>query len=238
MRQIFVDSRDKVAGGTSTNFSIVLPQTLALESGHQGRIDDFRLPMTMPTVYHGNSGIYLTIGSTPYEKFIPEGQYNSLPELGNAIRALLQSTTGSWTVTTDVRNLSMAISCSDPSTGAGIPFQFTGGSYMKRLLERAHDYNGSGYNFYYVPLAGLDVCYLCCSNFSNMDSVGPKGASDCLCSIPITAPYGAVQDYSMSTSVFFDIPALTTQQLSFQLRDRDYNILNIVPNISFILTID
>jgi hypothetical protein len=143
MRQIFVDSRDKVPGGTSTNFSIVLPQTLALESGHQGRIDDFRLPMTMPTVYHGNSGIYLTIGSTPYEKFIPEGQYNSLPELGNAIRALLQSTTGNWIVTTDVRNLSMAISCTDPSTGAGIPFQFTGGSYMKRLLERAHDYNGS-----------------------------------------------------------------------------------------------
>jgi len=28
------------------------------------------------------------------------------------------------------------------------------------------------------------------------------------------------------------------QQLSFQLRDRNYNLLNIVPNISFLLTID
>ena len=125
----------------------------------------------------------------------------------------------------------MAISCSNP-------FQFTGGSFMKRLLERPHDYNGSGYNFYYVPLAGLDVCYLCCTNFTNMETVGPKNASDCLCSIPISVAYGATQIYSMSPSVFFDIPALTTQQLSFQLRDRDYNILNIVPNINFTLTID
>ena len=231
MKQIFVDSRDRVPGGTSTNFSISLPQTLALESGHQGRIDDFRLPMTLPTVYWGNSGIYFTMGVMPYSVYLPEGQYNSLPELANAIRNELQKTTGTWTVTTDARTLSMAISCSNP-------FTFTGGSFMKRLLERPHDYNGSGYNFHYVPLAGLDVCYLTCSNFTTLDCVGSKGASDCLCSIPITAPYGATQHYSMSNSVFFDIPALTTQQLSFQLRDRDYNILNIVPNISFTLAID
>ena len=71
-----------------------------------------------------------------------------------------------------------------------------------------------------------------------MDSVGPKGASDCLCSIPLTVNYGAVQTYSMSNEVWFDIPALLTQQLSFQLRDRDYNIVNSVANISFTLTID
>jgi hypothetical protein len=230
MRQIFVDSRDRVSG-TSTNFSMVLPQTLALESGHQGRVDDLRLPMTLPTVYFGNSGISFTMGTMPYDVYIPEGQYSSLPDLANAIRNELQKTTGAWTVTTDARNLSMAISCSNA-------FKFTGGSFMKRMLERPHDYNGSGYNFHYMPLTGLDVCYLCCTNFSHMDSVGPKGASDCLCSIPITVAYGATQHYSMSSSVFFDIPALTTQQLSFQLRDRDYNLLSIVPNISFTLTID
>ena len=85
MRQIFVDSRDRVSG-TSSNFSITLPQTLALESGHQGRIDDLRIPMTMPTVYFGNSGINFTIGSTPYDVYLPEGQYNTLAELSNAIK--------------------------------------------------------------------------------------------------------------------------------------------------------
>jgi hypothetical protein len=90
----------------------------------------------------------------------------------------------------------------------------------------------------YVPLQGLDIAYLCCQNFSHLDNVGPKHSSDVFCAIPITVPYGAVQHYSMSTSVFFDIPAITTQQLSFQLRDRDFNIVNSVANISFTLTID
>ena len=92
--------------------------------------------------------------------------------------------------------------------------------------------------FLYVPLQGLDMAYLCCRNFSHLDNVGPKHSSDVLCAIPITVPYGAVQHYSMSTSVFFDIPAITTQQLSWQLRDRDLNIVNSVANISFTLTID
>ncbi len=231
MRQLFIDSRDRTSG-TSTNFSIALPQTLALESGHQGRVDDFRLPMCIPSVYFGHSGINLRMGSQDYDVYLAEGQYNTGAELANEIRSkLAASVPGSWTATYDARNTSMAISCSNP-------FQFTGGSFMKRLLERDHDYNGSGYYFPYVPLQGLDVCYLTCSNFSHMDNVGPKGASDCLCSIPITVPYGSVQDYCMSSSVFFDIPAITSQQLSFQLRYRDFNILKIVPNISFTLTID
>ena len=233
MRQIFVDSRDKVPGGTSTNFSIVLPQTLSLESGHQGRIDDFRLPMMIPTIYAQHNGISFVTGGSSFDVYIPAGQYNSLPELATAIKNELEKTTGSWTVTFDVRNTSMAISCSND-------FQWTGGSYMKRLLERPYNVSADrkGYNFLYVPLQGLDVAYLSCANFTNADTVGPKNSSDCLCAIPITVPYGAVQAYSMSSSVFFDIPALTTQQLSFQLRDRDYNILNIVPNISFTLTVD
>ena len=39
MRQIFVDSRDRVSG-TSTDFVIQLPQTLNIESRTRGRIDN------------------------------------------------------------------------------------------------------------------------------------------------------------------------------------------------------
>ena len=158
MRQIFVDSRDKVPGGTSANFSIVLPQTLSLESGHQGRIDDFRLPMMIPTIYAQHNGISFVTGGSSFDIYIPAGQYNSLPELATAIKNELDKTTGSWTVTFDVRNTSMAISCSND-------FQWTGGSYMKRLLERPYNVSADrkGYNFLYVPLQGLDVCYLSCA---------------------------------------------------------------------------
>ena len=231
MRQIFVDSRDRVAGGTSCDFSILLPSTLALGSGHQGRIDDLRIPVTVPTISLGNNEIWTQMGSQPYVSTIPTGQYESGAALAQAVQQALSNVPGAWTVVYDPRNVTLGFACSNP-------FSFTGGSWMSKLLARPHNYNGSGYLFSYVSLQGLDVAYLCCPQFSHLDSVGPKGASDCLCSIPISVPFGAIQAYSMSSSVFFDLPALTTQQLSFELRDRDYNILNLVPNISFTLTID
>jgi hypothetical protein len=41
----------------------------------------------------------------------------------------------------------------------------------------------------------------------------------------------------MPTAVFLTCPTMTTSLLDFQLRDRDYNILTSLPNISFVLTI-
>ena len=231
MRQIFVDSRDRTSG-TSSNFSITLPQTLSLEGGHQGRIDDLRIPSTIPTISLGNNTIEVLMGSSTYTVTIPTGNFFDGASLAAAIRNELQAVVpGSWTGAYDTRNITMSLLCTNP-------FTFTGGTYMSKLLSRPYVQTSNTYTFSYVPLAAADVLYLCCTNFTHMDSVGPKGASDCLCSIPITAAYGSVQDYSMSSVVWFDIPALTTQQLSFQLRDRDYNILSIVPNISFTLTID
>ncbi len=230
MRQVFVDSRDR-ASGSSCDFSIMLPQTLALSGGHQGRIDDLRIPVAIPTISAGNDKILTLMGATTYESTIVTAQYDTGASLAQAVRDALSNVPGAWTVTYDPRNIAMAISCSNP-------FQFVGGNWMSKLLARPHDYNGAGYNFTYVPLQGLDVAYLCCPQFSHLDNVGPKGSSDCLCSVPITASFGSVQHYSMGSSIFFDLPALTTQQLSFELRDRDYNILTLLPNISFTLTID
>ena len=56
--------------------------------------------------------------------------------------------------------------------------------------------------------------------------------------VPVTASYGSGLNECMPYDVWFDVPDMTTQQLSFELRDRAYNILGIVPNMSFILTID
>ncbi len=129
MRQIFVDSRDRTSG-TSTDFSITLPQTLALESGHQGRIDDFRLPMTVSTVYVGRQTIRVQMGSQIYEVWLSGGQYATGADLANEIRSKLAAgVPGSWTATYSVWRTSLDISCSNP-------FQFVGGTYMQRLLER------------------------------------------------------------------------------------------------------
>ena len=64
------------------------------------------------------------------------------------------------------------------------------------------------------------------------------GAHDTLMCAVVTQEFGNVLDVGMPTDAWFDVPAMTTQQLDFQLRDRNYNVLSIVPNISFVLLID
>ena len=184
MRQLFIDSRDRISG-TSSDFTIQLPSTLVLEGGqHQGRIDDLRIPVTVPTINASNNTITLRMGSSDYTVTIPIGQYDG-PGLATAIYNALQGAVpGAWGASYNTALISMSIGCSNP-------FTFTGGSYMSTLLSRPYTISGNTYNFSYVPVTGMDVVYLCCKDFSNLDHVGPAGASDTLCGVPVTWPYGA-----------------------------------------------
>ena len=230
MRQIFVDSRDRISG-TPSDFTIQLPATLVLPEGHTCRIDDLRVPITIPTVSSLNNTIEVLMGSSSYTVTVPTSQYDG-PGLASAVQTALQGAVpGTWTCYYSTALISMTVSCTNP-------FSFTGGSFMKQLLQRPYTNTSFGYYFSYVPVVGCDVIYLCSKNFATMDTVGPTGSNDTLCSVPVNTPYGGVQVTSMSSVVWIDCPAICTQQLSFQLRDRDYNILHQVPNISFVLTID
>ena len=231
MRQIFVDSRDRISG-TPSDFTIQLPSTLVLEENHQCRIDDLRIPITIPTVSSLNNTIQVLMGSSTYTVTVPTSQYDG-PGLAAAVQVALQgAVSGSWTCVFNTALISLSISCTNP-------FTFTGGSFMQQLLQRPYTSTSNSYNFSYVPVVGCDMVYLCSPNFQSMDTIGPGGGShDTLCSVPINTPYGGVQVTSMSSVVWIECPALCTQQLSFQLRDRSYNILHQVPNISFVLTID
>ena len=72
MRQIFVDSRDRVSGDT-TNFCIQLPQTLSLGPGHRGRVDSLRVPLVVPTIQKGvNDTLQVRLGATTYTITIPQ----------------------------------------------------------------------------------------------------------------------------------------------------------------------
>jgi hypothetical protein len=232
MRQIFVDARDKTSG-TNASFTITLPQTLALGSGHQGRIDDLRLPITTPTIYPGHDTITFFVDGEQKTATIASAQYNDGFALATAIQnAMAAAKAGSWSV---VYNSLTSMSITYQS-----PWELTGGSYGQRLLDRpwTRSENGQTFHARYAPLQGLDMVYLCSQNFITLDNVGPKGASDCICAIPITVGYGSIQAYSMSNSVYFEIPATTTQTLSFQLRDRDNNLVSQLQNVAFTLTID
>lgn len=233
MRQIFVDSRDRISG-TSTNFSIQLPETLTIEgSGHRMRIDNLRIPNVFPTIVTGvNDTLSYTIGSTQYTITLLGGNYDG-PRLANVLQTMLTSppSTGTWTVVYDIYNTSLSISCnldfSIANTGLGV-----------QLLAHLGTQTANSYLFAYVSTQGLDICYLTSGRFSTIDTVGPKGSHDTLMCGVISVPYGSVCDFSMPWDTWITIPAVTLQQIDFQLRDRSYNVLSIVPNISFVVCLD
>jgi hypothetical protein len=232
MKLIFVDSRDRVSGST-TDFSIQLPETLTIEGGsRRGRIDNLRIPMVIPTIRSGvNDTLQVRLGATNYTVTIPQANYDG-PGLASVLVGLLGSTAPwSWTVVYDSSNIAMSISCSNN-------FTIVGGTYAAQLMSRPYTSTANSYNFTYVSMQGIDMLYLCSNNFSNLDLVGPSGGHDVLMSAVVTTPFGSVLDANMPYDVWFDVPAMTTQQLTFQLRDRSHNVLTLVPNISFQLTID
>ena len=123
MRQVFVDSRDRTSG-TSSDFSIALPQTLALESGHTARIDDLRIPVSQPTISALNNTMQVLVGSQYYNLTLPIGQVNSGPELANLVRQALVASggpPGSWTVDYNTGQMTMNVTCSNPYTFTGVP---------------------------------------------------------------------------------------------------------------------
>ena len=232
MRQIFCYSRDRVSG-TTTDFTIQLPETLTLPSGRRARVDNLRIPLVIRTIHSANNTIQLLIGATSYTITIPTANYDGTG-LASAIQGRLTATApGAWTVVYDSANIAMRITCSNPIT-------ITGGTYAAQHVSRPYAQTSNSHSFSYVSVQGIDIMYLSSQNFATLDTIGPGGAHDTLMCAVVTCPFGAgaVLDISMPADVYFNIPAMTTQQLSFQLRNRSYQVLSIVPNISFTLTID
>ena len=109
---------------------------------------------------------------------------------------------------------------------------------MEELKLHSWTNTANSYAFTYVTVLGIDLMYLCSPNFASMDTTGPAGSSDTLLAANVTAPYASILEVSMPAWSWFTVPAMTTSQLHFQLRDRYYSVLDIVPNISFVLLID
>lgn len=179
-----------------------------------------------------NDTLSVNVGGLNYTTVIAQSNYSG-PGLAAAVQlALTHATPGVWHATYDASNIAMTITCS-------INYSITGGTFADQLFSHGtYEQVANSYTFNYVPVQGLDMIYLSSSRFSTLDTVGPSGAHDTLMCAVVTSEFGSVLDASMPTGVNFEVPMMTTQQLDFQLRDRHYNVLSIVPNISFALLID
>ena len=153
MRQIFVDSRDRVSG-TTTDFSIQLPETLTVEGRkHRARIDNLRIPLCVPTIQAGvNDTIVVQLGAQKYTATISPGNFDG-PTLAGKIQSVLQNTApGGWNVSYDTSLIAMSISCTNA-------FTIVGGTYAAQLMARPYTKTSNSYSFTYVSVLGVDIMY-------------------------------------------------------------------------------
>ena len=232
MQTLFIDSRDRTSSSPSAgNFTVELPQTLNMSSGQRWRATDLRVPQVIPTIRQGINDtltIAAVLGTITYT--IPQGNYTG-PELAAVIQATLRAGSGFlWVVAYDSSHMTLTFSNT-------VNFQIVGGSFFKQLAANGYDFTPTSWTFKNVSVLGCDVFYLCSPQFQNLDTYGPKGASDVMMIANVTTGFGSVITASLDYETWRPCPSLSTQQLSFQLRDREGNILQ-VPNISFCLVID
>jgi len=252
MRQLFIDSRDRTTG-TSTNFSIQLQQTLRLPAGsHKMRVDNLRVPLVMPYITSGvNDLLYFRVGDAYNAATLSVGSYN-----GFTLAAMIQTrltaayTGGTWTVEYFPYNCAMSISCTSQFTLLTDAEARASGRYGPSLASFAtarlfnHDFtytsgvSGTKYMFSYVSVQPVDIMYLTTNKFANVDTFGPQGDHSTIMCAVVTEAFGNVMDASMPADVWITCPGITTQSLDFCLRDRSYNVIQNLPNISFTVTID
>ena len=235
-RSFFIDSRDRITG-TPSNFTIQLKHTLnTTDRPHRMRVDHLRLPISIPTLTDQSNVLTVSVngGSSFTSVEMPARQYDaiSFPQIiRDRLTALVPSRT--WTVAYDLNRISLTIS----ANGAFILDDT--GSLNKRLKQYPYVDGGTYYEFKYCPLNGADVIFLCSDQFSSVDNHGPAGSHDVLLPCNITAPFGSVQEFSSTIPDFVSCPPISTNTLSFQLRDRNHSLLtDYLQNISFLLTIE
>ena len=234
-RQIFVDSRDRISG-TPSNFTIALKHTLnTTDRPHRMRVDHLRLPITIPTITDQTNVLKVSLDGTSFTSVtIPATQYDAI-SFPQTLRDRLNSTipARSWNVVYDLNKISLTIS-------ANGFFSLDGDGSLNKRLKQHHWIDGGNFvEFTYCPLNGADVIFLCSDQFSSIDNHGPAGSHDVLLPCNITAPFGSVQEFSSTIPDFVSCPPISTNTLTFQLRDRSHTLLTeYLQNVSFLLTID
>ena len=246
MRQLFVDSRDRISGST-TDFTIQLRETLNATAANSYRIDQLRVPLVIPTIQRGiNDTLWFKLaGGTQYVKLNP-GNYS-----GTNLAAELQSLfTGSfpaatWNVAYNNALASLSIFSSNASFSVMTDAQVLAAgqklpTFASALFQNAYTtstFLGSKITWSYCPVVAVDMMYLSSNKLASQDTFGPSGATDTITAAITTGDFASVLNASMSECVWLPMPSITTSTLDFQLRARDYTVLQNLPNISFVLTI-
>ena len=258
MKLYFLNSRRRVSG-TPSDFSLDLRETLSVADGCKFRIDQLRLGVAFMLVNENNRNIFFRVGDYVGRAILEIGQYSSeqlattlqfclgqaLPSTLGSVR-VSYSTVSAQTTLTFTSSLNLQFQLLALADVARLP----AASWSEVNLVDAKLFNdvlgsytstGTTLVFRFVSCQPYDVLYLCSSKLGGSSYIhGPRFSSDTLMKIVVKANFGEVQEAEMPYNVWVGCDGLTTNQLDFQLKDRDGHLvdMSLGGDISFLLTFD
>ena len=247
MRQLFIDSRDRTTGST-TDFTIQLRETLTTTAANSYRIDGLRVPLVIPLVQKGlNDVLWFKLGGVVRHVTLTYGNYSGT-DLAAEIQAELSTAFSpvTWSVKYNNATAALSITSSDPTfsvmtdaevTAAGYSLPTFASALFKNAYTVDQSFLSSKITFSYCSMVAVDMMYLTSNKLASQDTFGPSGAKDTIMAAVCDGDFASVLQTSMAYDVWLSMPSMTTSTLDFQLRARNYTVLQNLPNISFVLTI-
>jgi len=270
MRQLFIDSRDRISGSPQS-FNIQLRETLTLTQGNSLRIDSIRIPLVIPRVQTGvNDQLFFTLqngAAGVLSVTLTQGTYSGV-EMAQMIHDCLRTahpedpanpelTDTIWSVTYHNTTAGMSIAClidqtftlltdaqlvakgqSPARSFCSTLFKDAGGSVPTSSTATPGQIGGGiSWDFPFVSMVSCDLVYIASGKLSCNDTFGPQGSCDTLAALVTNNDFASVLSQSMPVGVWLPCPSISTQQLDFQVRDRNYNLLTSLPNWSMTVTI-
>jgi hypothetical protein len=234
MKLIYVDSKFRVPGGTTTDFKIALRETIHVPDGSLMRVDQIRFPVVFYTVSADNCYLYLLTGTNVGSRVRLEvGGYDGYTlaahirercalATGGSWQAAYTAATGSITVTSPmpVQFLTDAVVLQAPPSLWGPTWS---AADLKSFNANLGDFIASGLTttFSYVSLRPVDTFYLCSRMLSSPDCYGPRHNHDVLAKIVLgNEVFGETHKSDMPTNLYHTLRERTLRELDFQLTNR------------------
>lgn len=260
-RKIYVDSQYRFRG-TSSDFSINLPEVLEHSHNHRFAVDDIVIPRSWFVISSVNSYIYIAENTTPIRLAriqIPAGDYDGT-SLATAIQYKLntESGFGNHPFTVSFNRNTGSLQIANPTKVFWLPtddellmFQYNNLYFSQEIngvmvsfdLSRKDTLKTANYvignltkGVGYSSLIGLDpinlnwldTIYIHATDFGLNNTLNLRGEKNVIKQIKIDSqPFSIIYDNANTDFDWMDCSHQQWSQLSFSLRDRNGNVLEL-----------
>ena len=255
---VYIHSKDRCPGGSPSDFSVTLPQSLVLDTHCKMRVDSVRIPNTYYTIDERNKYIYFGRQGWPDQySELPVGYYNAT-QLGTILTTALGL--GGMGSTYDATRNTLQIDYSpggvrtwwtlytdeEVALMPGLWPPGVSGSNVRScndILKNDPDpltsswlNSHKSYRINFLAVSPYDYVFLRSRRLGSRHALSIRGGHDVLAMIPINAAFGEILEGGTPLNESLDIDPASLNQLDFQVTDRYGRLVDQRADISFQLT--